>query len=187
MKTKLLARIALLSAFGLILQFFAFPLPFFPEYLRYDAAEVPALIAAFAIGPWAGVVVDLGKNLLSFLLGNAPSGLIGITANFIAGATFAFVAGFIYTANKTKSRAVLAIGLGVVATTIVMAVANYFWLLPLWGIPQNGILPLLTASIIPFNLFKGSLTGLFTFVLYKKVKRFLEPETARAKEIYAEK
>jgi len=187
MKTKILARIALLSAFGLILQFVAFPLPFFPEYLRYDAAEVPALIAAFAIGPWAGVLVDLGKNLLSLLSGNAPSGLIGITANFIAGATFAFVAGFIYAVNKTRGRAFLAIGLGVMATTLVMVVANYYWLLPLWGIPRNSILPLLTASIIPFNLFKGSLTGLLTFMLYKKVKTFLEPETGRVKEAYAEK
>lgn len=187
MKTKLLARIALLSAFGVILQFLSFPVPFFPEYLRYDAAELPALIAAFAIGPWAGVLVDLGKNLLSLLIGNAPSGIIGITANFIAGATFAFVAGFIYALNKSRKRAILAISLGVVATTVVMALSNYFWLLPLWGIPRNGILPLLTASIIPFNLFKGSMTGLITFVLYKKVRGFLEPELTHTKEAFAEK
>ncbi|MDK2823500.1 MAG: riboflavin transporter [Clostridia bacterium] len=187
MNTKIMARIALLSAFGLILQFFAFPLPFFPEYLRYDAAEVPALIAAFAIGPWAGVLVDLGKNLLSFLIGNAPAGLIGITANFIAGASFAFVAGLIYSTHKTRKQAVVAIAIGVISTTVVMAIANYFWLLPLWGVPRNGILPLLTASIIPFNLFKGSLTGLFTFILYKKVKVFLEPEFTKKKEAYVEK
>ncbi|KJS81467.1 MAG: hypothetical protein JM58_16895 [Peptococcaceae bacterium BICA1-8] len=187
MTTKILARISLLAAFGLILQFFSFPLPFFPEYLRYDAAEVPALIAAFAIGPWAGVLVDLGKNLLSFLIGNAPAGIIGITANFIAGATFAFVAGVIYSINKTKGRAVFALSCGVIATTIVMVVSNYYWLLPLWGIPRNAILPLLTASIIPFNLFKGGLTGLFTFVLYKKVKGYLEPAVSRKNEALAEK
>ncbi|MGI6224756.1 MAG: ECF transporter S component [Peptococcales bacterium] len=187
MKTKILARIGLLAAFGVILQYLSFPLPFFPEYLRYDAAELPALIAAFAIGPWAGVAVDLGKNLLSLLIGNAPSGIIGITANFIAGATFAFVAGTIYVFNKTRKRAILAIATGVVATTTVMAISNYFWLLPLWGIPRNGILPLMTAAIIPFNLFKGSLTGLLTFMLYKKVKPFLEPEPARTKEVYVEK
>ncbi|MFZ5943821.1 MAG: ECF transporter S component [Bacillota bacterium] len=186
MSVKVLSRIALLSAFGLILQFFAVPLPFFPEYLRYDAAEVPALIAAFAIGPWAGVFVDFGKNALSFLMGNAPAGLIGITANFIAGATFSLVAGLVYSFNKNRKTAVFAILLGVIATTAVMAIANYYWLLPLWGIPQNGILPLLTASIIPFNLFKGTLTGLITFVLYKKVKVFMEPESNK-KEAFVEK
>lgn len=187
MRTKILARLALLSAFGVILQFISFPLPFFPEYLRYDAAELPALIAAFAIGPWAGVLVDLGKNILSLLIGNAPSGIIGLTANFIAGATFALVAGFIYGSKKTRQRAVLAISLGVVATTTVMAIANYNWLLPLWGIPKNGILPIMTAAIVPFNLFKGSLTGLFTFMLYKKVRHFLEPEIVKTKEAYAQK
>ncbi|MFZ7103108.1 MAG: ECF transporter S component [Peptococcaceae bacterium] len=185
MTTKILTRIGLLAAFGLILQFFSFPLPFFPEYLRYDAAEVPALIATFAIGPWAGVLVDFGKNLLSFLLGNAPAGIIGITANFIAGSSFALVAGLIYAGNKTRKNAVAAIFCGVIATTLVMAIANYFWLLPLWGIPRNGILPILTASIIPFNLIKGTLSGIFTFLLYKRVKGFLEPELAQ--EIYSEK
>lgn len=185
MNTKTLTRIALLSAFGLILQFFSVPVPFFPEYLRYDAAEVPALIAAFAISPWAGVMIDFGKNLLSFLIGNAPSGLIGITANFIAGSTFALVAGLIYHSNKTLKRAVLATFLGVFSTTVVMAVANYNWLLPLWGVPRNGILPLLTAAIIPFNLFKGTVTGIITFLLYKKVKGFLEPEFA--KKAYTER
>jgi len=187
MNTKILARIALLSAFGFILQFLSFPLPFFPEYLRYDAAEVPALIAAFAIGPWAGVLVDFGKNALSFLMGNAPSGLIGITANFIAGASFSFVAGSIYAFHKTKKTALLSLILGTICTTVVMAIANYYWLLPLWGIPQNSILPLLTASIIPFNLFKASLTSLFTFVMYKKVKVFFEPELQPKKEAFVEK
>lgn len=187
MNTKILVRIALLSAFGLILQFISFPLPFFPEYLRYDAAELPALIAAFAIGPWAGVLVDLGKNLLSLLIGNAPSGLIGITANFIAGATFSFIAGSIYSIHKTKGRAVFAIAVGVIATTTVMALSNYFWLLPLWGVPRNSILPLMTAAIIPFNLFKGTLTGIITFVLYKKVKTYFEPQITGSKEAYAEK
>lgn len=175
MNTKVLTRIGLLAAFGLILQFLSFPLPFFPEYLRYDAAELPALIAAFAIGPWAGVLVDLLKNILSLVIGNAPSGIIGITANFIAGATFAFVAGSIYMVNKTKKRALMGIVVGVILTTFVMCVANYYWLLPLWGIPSNGILPLLTASIIPFNLVKGMMTGVLTFVLYKKVKDIFEP------------
>lgn len=187
MNIKILTRIALLSAFGLILQFISSPVPFFPEYLRYDAAEMPALIAAFAIGPWAGVLVDLGKNLLSLLIGNAPSGLIGLTANFVAGATYSFVAGYIYSLGKTKGRAILAIAVGVIATTITMALSNYFWLLPLYGIPKNSILPLMTAAIIPFNLFKSSLTGVLTFLLYKKVKGFLEPQMAPSKEAYVEK
>lgn len=187
MNTKFIAKIGLLMAFGLILQLVAIPLPFFPEYLRYDGAEVPALIAAFSMGPWAGVLVEFGKNALSLLSGNAPSGIIGITANFMAGATFAYIAGAVYSFNKTKKMAVLGIFLGTVATTIVMTVANYFVLLPLWGVPKNAILPLLTVSIIPFNLIKGCLTGTLTLILYKKIKAYMEPEIYTEKKIYAER
>lgn len=179
MKVKFMVRIGLLSAIGLLLQFISFPLPFFPEYLRYDAAELPALIAAFAIGPWAGVLVEFLKNFLSLVIGNAPSGIIGITANFIAGSTFAFVAGTVYMKIKTKKGAVLSLILGIIGTTTAMVIADYFWLLPLWGIPKNGALPLLVASIIPFNLTKGSITGILTFLLYKKVKVFFEVELNR--------
>ncbi|SMB93455.1 Riboflavin transporter FmnP [Desulfonispora thiosulfatigenes DSM 11270] len=175
MNTKILTRIGLLAAFGLVLQIFSFPLPFFPEFLRYDAAELPALIAAFALGPWYGVLVDFLKNILSLFVGMAPAGIIGITANFIAGATFSLVAGTIYFTKKTKARAFIGIVLGVVLTTIVMVVANYFWLLPLWGIPKSGVLELLAISIIPFNIIKGLMTGTLTFVLYKKVKSIFEP------------
>lgn len=175
MNPRLLTRIGLLAAFGLILQIFSFPLPFFPEFLRYDAAELPALIAAFSFGPLYGVLVELLKNLLSLFVGMAPAGIIGITANFIAGATFSLVAGTIYFTKKTKARALLGIICGIILTTVVMVVANYFWLLPLWGIPRTGVLKLLAFSIIPFNLVKGLMTGSLTFLLYKKVKTIFDP------------
>ena len=174
MKTNVMVKLALFSALGVLLQLLSFPLPFFPEYLRYDAAELPALIAAFAIGPWAGVFVDFGKNLISLLIGNAPSGLIGLSANFIAGVSFVVPAGLIYERNKSKKSAVISILVGVICTTIVMAFANYFVLLPMWGVPQNAALPLITAAIVPFNLFKGILTGILTFLLYKKIRPILE-------------
>jgi len=68
MNIKILTRLALLSAFGLILQMFAFPLPFFPEYLKYDAAELPALIAAFAIAPGQEYWLTLAKTFCLCLL-----------------------------------------------------------------------------------------------------------------------
>lgn len=175
--TKLMARLALLSAVGILLFYFvAFPLPFFPEFLTYDAGDIPAMIAAFAVGPLAGVIVQFLKAFIGFLIGGSKAGWIGAMANFIAGGTMVFVAGIIYSLKKTKTMAVISLTAGSAATALVMGFVNYTWLLPLWGIPENQILPYLTGAIIPFNFVKCMMSSFVTFFLYKKVKNIIEVE-----------
>ena len=176
-KTRLMVRLALLSAIGVLLFYVvSFPLPFFPEFLTYDAGDIPALVAAFAFGPVAGVIVQFLKALIGFLIGGSKAGWIGALANFLAGGTMAFVAGIIYAQKKTRIMATLSLLIGSTVTAIVMGVVNYYWLLPLWGIPSNQVLPMLMAAIIPFNFTKFMLSSIGTFFLYKKVKNFLEVE-----------
>lgn len=175
--TKLMARLALLSAIGILLFYFvSFPLPFFPEFLTYDAGDIPALVAAFAVGPLAGVVVQFMKAFIGFLIGGSKAGWIGAMANFLAGGTMAFVAGYIYSMKKTKTMAGVSLVVGSAATAVVMGFINYYWLLPLWGIPENQMLPYLTGAIVPFNFVKFIMSSIVTFLLYKKVKNVIEVE-----------
>lgn len=176
-KTRLMVRLALLSAIGVLLFYVvSFPLPFFPEFLSYDAGDIPALVAAFAFGPVAGVIVQFLKAFIGFLIGGSKAGWIGALANFLAGGTMAFVAGIIYAQKKTRTMASLSLLIGSAVTALVMGAVNYYWLLPLWGIPSNQVLPMLMAAIIPFNFTKFILSSIVTFFLYKKVKNFLEVE-----------
>lgn len=176
-QTKKMVRLALLSALGVILFYFvAFPLPLFPEFLTYDAGDIPGIVAAFAVGPWAGVLVQFLKAFLGFLLGGSKAGWIGALANFLAGGTMVLIAGSIYQMKKTRTMAIISMLTGAAATSLVMGVVNYYWLLPLWNVPANQILPMLTVAIIPFNFVKFSLSSLVTFFLYKKVKNFIEVE-----------
>ncbi|MDS1029875.1 ECF transporter S component [Bacillota bacterium LX-D] len=175
MSTKKLVRISLLAVISFLLMFtIEFPIPFFPPYLKYDPSEIPALIAAFAWGPWIGVLVEFLKNFLFFISGRSTAGIIGVVAAFLAGGTFVLVAGSIYEHKKTLARAIIALFVGSIAMTAVMTTANYFVLLPLWGIPTEKVLPLLTSAIIPFNLLKAAVSSLATFVIYKKVHSWLE-------------
>lgn len=175
--TKLMARLSLLSAVGVLLFYFiAFPLPFFPEFLTYDAGDIPALIAAFAVGPFAGVLVQFMKAFIGFLIGGSKAGWIGAMANFLAGGTMAFVAGYIYSMKKTKNMAAVSLIVGSAATAVVMGFVNYHWLLPLWGIPENQMMPYLTGAIVPFNFTKFIMSSFVTFFLYKKVKSVIEVE-----------
>lgn len=172
--TKQLVRISMLSAIGILLFYFvAFPLPLFPEFLTYDAGDIPALIATFAFGPLTGVLVQFLKAFIGLLIGASKAGWVGATANFLAGGIMAFVTGLIYKIRPTRWMAVVSLLTGCVVTAIIMSLVNYYWLLPLWGIPQNQILPLITAAVLPFNFVKFALTSIVVFFIYKRVKNLI--------------
>ena len=64
-KTRTMVEIAMLSAIAVVLMLFEFPLPFIaPPFYELDFSEVPVLIGAFALGPWAGVIIEAIKILL---------------------------------------------------------------------------------------------------------------------------
>ncbi|HHY06000.1 MAG TPA: ECF transporter S component [Clostridia bacterium] len=171
MMTKKLVRLAVLTAFGFLLMYFiAFPIPPFPGFLTYDPGDIPGLIATFAFGPWAGILVQLMKCTIGYLIGASRAGLIGMTANFVSGGTMVWVAGLVYRYRKTKGMAALSLVIGTIVASLVMAVADYYVFFPLWGIPTNEALPLLVSAVIPFNLVKFGISSIVTFLVYKRVK-----------------
>lgn len=62
---KALVQIGMLSAIAIILMMFEIPLPFAPTFYKIDLSEVPVLVGCFAMGPMAGVLVELVKILLN--------------------------------------------------------------------------------------------------------------------------
>ncbi len=48
-------------------------LPFMPSFISLDFSDLPALLAAYSMGPLSGVTVCLVKNLVS-LLGSMTGG-----------------------------------------------------------------------------------------------------------------
>src|SRR3990170_8841365 len=85
--------IGVLGAIAFAFMYLDFPIPPFPAYLQHDPGEVPALIAGFALGPAAGVGVELVKGLLiSLLRPGELGGPFGIFMNLLAGITLVAVA-----------------------------------------------------------------------------------------------
>lgn len=177
--------VAVLSAISFALAFFEFPVPLSPSFARMDLSDFPALVGAMTLGPWAGVAVELVKNLLGLF--STGTGGVGELANFLMGSAMVFVAGTVY--YKWGGKAWLACVLGSAAMAVVAALANYFILLPLF----EGFLPLdaLIASFaefipfirtkldvvlwnaIPFNLLKGLGISLVTMLVYPKLTPIL--------------
>ncbi|GKX64969.1 ECF transporter S component [Inconstantimicrobium mannanitabidum] len=184
--TNTMVKIGVFTAVAVVLMYFSFPLPIFPAFLRFDFSDMPALIGSFALGPVAGVLIELLKNVINVVIKGSYSMLIGEFANFAVGAVWVFTAGYIYKKNKTKKMAVMSLLVSVVVMSVFGSLLNYFVLLPMYTKAfhmEFGNLAVYASTVmLPFNLLKGAITSIVTFPLYKAVSVALKLE-APAKKI----
>ena len=173
-KTRKLATIGILSAISIILVAFVH-FPLFPSasFLEYDPADIPILIGTFVYGPVAGLMLTAIVSILQGLLISPQSGVIGVVMHIIATGSCALVAGVIYSRNKTKKTAVIALAAGSVTMTAAMVIMNMIFTPIFMGVPLEVVIPMLVPIIIPFNLFKALINALLTFILYKKISHIL--------------
>ena len=181
---------AMLSAVAFALMFFEFSIPFLvPSFIQMDLSELPALIGAFAMGPWYGVIICLIKNLIK--LPSTSTAAVGELFNFVMGALFVGVAGMVYRFKKTRSGAILGAVLGALVMAIVSVPYNYFIVYPAYvvmyhlpldaiiGMYQainpnvNGLLNCLLVFNLPFTFFKGMLDAVICFAIYKPLSPIL--------------
>ncbi|KXZ39080.1 Riboflavin transporter FmnP [Alkalithermobacter thermoalcaliphilus JW-YL-7 = DSM 7308] len=183
--TSSLVKISILSVLSFLMMFIQTPLMFFPEFLKLDVADVPAVIGGFALGPLAGVVIQLVKNLLHFAFKTSTGG-VGELANFMIGSTFVLVSSAIYHLNKTKKNAVIGCIVATFAMALVGGITNYYILIPFYSrfYPIEAIVAMSSAvnkyivdlntliiyGIVPFNIIKGSVISIITIALYKRVR-----------------
>lgn len=187
-RIRRLTGTAMLAAIAYILMFLEFPFPLMPTFIKMDFSELPALIAAFAFGPAAGVVVCLVKNLLHLM--NTQSGGVGELSNFILGASFVFTAGLIYRKVHTKKGAVIASVAGAVVMGIISVFVNYYIVYPIYTnfMPMEAIIrayqviysgvkdlwQCLLVFNLPFTIIKGLCSAFITYLIYKPISRILK-------------
>ncbi len=199
-KLNRLVKISMLSVIAFILMFIEVATPFFPPFLKFDISDLPALIGAFALGPVAGVGIELLKNILHgiFVGGSA---FVGELANFLVGAVMVYVSGYIYNKRKSRGSAVTSLIAGTLTMTVVASVLNYFIFLPLYEtvlhFPINAIVEMgnkinssitdlnsfVVWAIAPFNLIKGILVSVLTMLVYKSVSPILHKEGEKENDL----
>ena len=193
-RTRTITQIAMLGALAGILMNFEFPIPFLaPSFYQLDFSEIPVLVGAFAMGPVAGILIEVVKILVHLVTMGTVTAGVGDFANFLFGCTFVVPAGLIYRLHNVKSRkhAVMGMAAGTVLTTAAACLMNAFVLLPAYGkafgMPvqafiemgaavHSGVTNLLTFAImilVPFNLFKYTLTSVIVFFIYKRIRVIL--------------
>ncbi|AFS77346.1 putative membrane protein [Gottschalkia acidurici 9a] len=184
-----LVKVSLLGAISFIIMMVEFPLWFAPEFYKIDFSDLPALIGALSLGPVAGIMIELIKNLLNVVFTGSITGGIGEFANFLIGALYVGIAGYIYNKNKTKSTAIKGMILGTIVMSIIGSLLNYYVLLPIYSkvMPVEEILQwakavnslvvdlktLVIFAVLPFNLLKGAVVSIITLPIYKRLSAIL--------------
>ncbi|WP_107926194.1 ECF transporter S component [Lysinibacillus parviboronicapiens] len=187
LKLRYIMNIGVLSSISIVLMLFNFPLPPFPNFLQVDFSDVPALLAAMTMGPVAGILVELLKNMLDWLLSGSITGVpVGHIANFTTGVLFIIPVTFFY----SKLQRIKGLIIGLVAGTIVMAVGmsllNYVLFLPMYTLflgmePVKGdaLKDMIVLGILPFNLVKGVIVMIVTMLVCRNIGTWMSHQRTK--------
>ena len=178
-----LVMTALMAALSSVLMFFSFNVPLMPSFIKMDLSELPALIAAFAMGPLSGATVCLVKNLVNLFF--TTTGGVGELSNFLLGVFFVVPAGIIYRLRPRLSGAVIGSVTGALLMAVLSVFSNYYVVYPIYTafIPMDAIIGMYQAinpSVknlwqcllvfnMPFTFIKGMVSAVITMAVYKKI------------------
>lgn len=163
--------------------FVSFGVPFMPSFLKLDFSEVPALIAAYSLGPVSGIIVCLIKNLINMTA--STTGCVGELSNFLLGCMFVVPAGLIYKYKRNRIGALIGAVVGSVIMGLGSLITNYYIVYPVYYnfLPYEAILGMYQALYpkvndlwdcllifnLPFTVMKGLLCAVITFLIYKPI------------------
>ena len=187
--TRSVVMTALLGAVASVLMFFSFSVPFMPSFIKMDLSEMPALVAAFSMGPLSGAAVCLIKNVVNVF--STTTAGVGELCNFLLGVAFVVPAGYIYKFKKNRLGALIGSLTGSAAMAIIGLPLNYFVTYPLYikmGFPLDiiigmyqdilpsvdGLLMCLIVFNLPFTLLRGIIDSALTFLIYKRISQLIK-------------
>ncbi len=189
-----MVQIGMLGALATILMLFEIPLFFAPSFYEIDLSEIPVLIGAFSMGPVAGILIELVKILLNFVLNGTITMGVGEASNFLIGISFIVPASICYRKVHTRKGAIKGLLLGGLVMVLVGSLLNAFLLLPVYAMAfgMEDLSPLIQMgsavnplikdlgtficfAVAPFNALKALITGCVTLLLYKKISFLLKP------------
>ena len=188
-RIRKLVMTALLSALATVLMFVSFSVPFVPSFIKLDLSELPALIAAFSMGPLSGVAVCLVKNLVNLLFTYSMG--VGELCNFLLGVAFVLPAGLIYKKRNDRKGALIGALTGALTMGVISIFINYYLVYPVYakllmsmdvilGMYQainpkvSNLWQALCFFNAPFTFVKGLISVAITFLIYKRISPLIK-------------
>lgn len=173
--TKVVVTVGIFSAISFLLQLLgSFAGLKVAGFLEIEFSDIPALILSLAYGPLIGVMVEFIKNVLHCFV--TTTGLVGELANFVTSGMLCLFAGIIYKKIHSLKGAVISLIVATFAMAIASVFVNRFIMLPMFmpNAPKEAIINLVISTILPFNIIKGLVLSLLTFLLYKRISKIIK-------------
>ncbi len=187
LSVQYMTRIAILGALSAILFMIEIPVV---AFYKLDLSTLPALLGAFSMGPLAGVAIIAIKDILGLL--HSSSAFVGELADFVMSVAYVVPAAIIYKMKKSRKSALIGMSVATVVLIVVAVIVNWKIMIPFYiGAMPNGSMDMIVAtaneavSIVdsewdvllfvtaPFNLLKGVVLSVLTFLLYKRLSPLL--------------
>ena len=166
--TKRIAMYALFVALSMAVSFVEFPIVPGVEWLKYDPSGIVSLVAGFAYGPAAAVIVSV-LGFLPHLFTNPWGTLMAV----LVALALSVPAALIYRRNKTRKGAVIGIIVGAIAALAVAIVGNII-VTPFYAhMTTAQVVALIVPALLPFNALKFTIHGVITFLIYKPISNLL--------------
>ena len=165
--TKRIAMYALFVALSMAVSFVEFPIVPGVEWLKYDPSGIVSLVAGFAYGPAAAVIVSV-LGFLPHLFTN-----MGTLMAVLVALALSVPAALIYRRNKTRKGAVIGIIVGAIAA-LAMAIVGNIIVTPFYAhMTTAQVVALIVPALLPFNALKFTIHGVVTFLIYKPISNLL--------------
>lgn len=192
LSVQYLTRIAVLAAVASVLYMIEVPVI---AFYKLDVSNMAVLLGAFSMGPVPGILILLVKSTLGLF--HSTSGGVGELADFIMGAAYVIPAALIYLHKKDRRHAILGMIAGILCLVVVSVLVNWKIMIPfymnVYGMPMEKVigmaakaLPIVDSELklllfvtAPFNLLKGFVLSLLTFLLYKRMSPLLHVKAGR--------
>lgn len=186
LSVQYLTRIAVLTALSSILFMISIPIV---AFYSLDLSNLPVLLGAFSMGPVPGLIILGLKSLIGCLTSSTM--YVGELADFIMGAAFVLPAALIYQRNKSRKGALIGMITGTVALILAGCLTNAYLLIPFYmkafGMPMEAIIGMCAQALpfvdtelkvilfvtAPFNLLKGVVLCVLTYMIYKPLSPLL--------------
>lgn len=182
-----MAFIAIFTALSYVLTLFDFPLlPGTPvTFLKLDFSNVFVMLAGFALGPVAGCIVAVLKELIHALT-VGQTAFIGELANVLFVLPYMLIPAIVYKKHKGLKVVILTLFLGVVAQCLVSLPVNYLLNFPAfmaafggsWKAGQQLFVQTWYWALL-FNFIKAVIISVITLIVYKPLSMLIKKTNER--------
>jgi riboflavin transporter FmnP len=181
-----MVEMALFSGVAFVLMFISVPIIPLVPYMKLDLSDLVVLLGMSLFGPGGAILIAAVKELLYLVAtGLDIVNFIGVLTAFIADLALVLPIGaLLKRPMPSLKRQVLAVITGTLSLTIILSLANWWVITPLYlkvwhmslGLPVNQLILL---GVIPFNLIKGIVLGSLFIILSRRMAPWIAKHSVR--------